>query len=248
MRKWAVLLTCCLLLFAGMPISAAEKNNSIPGLDMKISVPEGWEVLTRDTKEGDPALADLGLDRGSMLQLFEKAGIYYNAVDLNAGTELVVSIQENENTRAISDLRKLPESRVQELEKALTGLDMDQLESMDQSGLIAGTDGINIESHSRLQLPQALFVSFEGKVEQNEMRICIAGYITIVNGQQINLFYRSYADEFSDVHRKEFEEIVRTVQFGEAPRNLNRYIWIFIAAILIFIFAIFCYRLKKVKR
>ncbi|MBE6907094.1 MAG: hypothetical protein E7476_12570 [Ruminococcaceae bacterium] len=248
MRKWVVLLICCLLLFAGMPISAAEKNNAIPGLDMKLSVPEGWETLTRDTKEGDPVLADLGLDRGTMLQLFEKAGIYYNAVNLTAGTELVVSMQENENTRSISDLSKLPESRVQELEKALTGLDLNQLEGMGQSDLLAGTSGISIESHGRLQLPEALFVSFEGKVEQNQMPISIAGYITIVNGRQINLFYRSYADELTDVHRKEFEEIVRTVQFEEAPRDLNRYIWIFIAAILIFISAIFFYRFKKVKR
>lgn len=248
MRKWVVLLICCLLLFAGMPISAAEKNNAIPGLDMKLSVPEGWEALTRDTKEGDPVLADLGLDRGTMLQLFEKAGIYYNAVNLTAGTELVVSMQENENTRSISDLSKLPESRVQELEKALTGLDLNQLEGMGQSDLLAGTSGISIESHGRLQLPEALFVSFEGKVEQNQMPISIAGYITIVNGRQINLFYRSYADELTDVHRKEFEEIVRTVQFEEAPRDLNRYIWIFIAAILIFISAIFFYRSKKEKR
>ncbi|WP_101911544.1 hypothetical protein [Marasmitruncus massiliensis] len=248
MRKWVVLLICCLLLFAGMPISAAEKNNAIPGLDMKLSVPEGWGALTRDTKEGDPVLADLGLDRGTMLQLFEKAGIYYNAVNLTAGTELVVSMQENENTRSISDLSKLPESRVQELEKALTGLDLNQLEGMGQSDLLAGTSGISIESHGRLQLPEALFVSFEGKVEQNEMPISIAGYITIVNGRQINLFYRSYADELTDVHRKEFEEIVRTVQFEEAPRDLNRYIWIFIAAILIFISAIFFYRSKKEKR
>lgn len=248
MRKWVVLLICCLLLFAGMPISAAEKNNAIPELGMKISVPEGWEALTRDTKEGDPVLADLGLDRGTMLQLFEKAGIYYNAVNLTAGTELVVSMQENENTRSISDLSKLPESRVQELEKALTGLDLNQLEGMGQSDLLAGTSGISIESHGRLQLPEALFVSFQGKVEQNEMPISIAGYITIVNGRQINLFYRSYADELTDVHRKEFEEIVRTVQFEEAPRDLNRYIWIFIAAILIFISAIFFYRSKKEKR
>ncbi len=248
MRKWVVLLICCLLLFAGMPISAAEKNNAIPELGMKISVPEGWEALTRDTKEGDPVLADLGLDRGTMLQLFEKAGIYYNAVNLTAGTELVVSMQENENTRSISDLSKLPESRVQELEKALTGLDLNQLEGMGQSDLLAGTSGISIESHGRLQLPEALFVSFEGKVEQNQMPISIAGYITIVNGRQINLFYRSYADELTDVHRKEFEEIVRTVQFEEAPRDLNRYIWIFIAAILIFISAIFFYRSKKEKR
>ncbi len=248
MRKWVVLLICCLLLFAGMPVSAAEKNDAIPGLDMKISVPEGWEALTRETKEGDPVLADLGLDRGTMLQLFEKAGIYYNAVNLTAGTELVVSMQENENTRSISDLSKLPESRVQELEKALTGLDLNQLEGMGQSDLLAGTSGISIESHGRLQLPEALFVSFEGEVEQNEMPISIAGYITIVNGRQINLFYRSYADEFTDVHRREFEEIVGTVQFENAPQNSNWLIWIFIAAILIFISAIFFYRSKKVKR
>lgn len=248
MNKWVALPLCFFLLFAGVTVFAAEKMSTIPGLDMKISISEDWKALTRETEEGDPALADLGLNRDTVLELFEKAGIYYNAVNLNAGTELVVSMQKNENTQSISDLSKLPESRIQELENALTGVDINQLESMDQSGLLAGTSGISIESHGRLQLPQALFVSFEGKLEQNEMPISIAGYITIVNGQQINLSYRSYTDEFTDAHRKEFEEIVRTVQFKNARQNQIGSIWILIAASFIFFLIVLLYRYKKWKR
>ena len=222
MKKRIVPIISALLVFltaAVSPVLAVEDESqpdgmvSVEELYLNIPTPQGWYVFTRDTPADDPAFSVWeGIDKKYMDQLFEQSSIYYNALEPNdASQEIVVTMVENTD---IFDWNGLSDEEYQSFADEIMNADMEKL---------TGISGVKYGSFEMVDHPQCKLMKLDERIVNEDEQTALIQYVTIVNGQHLNITLRSYTGVISAADEAAFDQFVQGMQFTEikeAPFNI----------------------------
>ena len=198
-RLFMITLTALLLstMLFNLSVFAASNTYDLDELDLKVTIPDGYSVITEDTPATDPIFSKLGTTKSALISQFESSNIYLNAISDNYNEEVVVTMMEN----SISNFSLLSDSALETLASALVSQYTDY--------------GINVSKFEIYQHSQAKFVRLyftdTGKTVNGLQ------YYTIYDGKAMNFTMRSYEGSLSSRQETAIKTIVDSIQFDKDP-------------------------------
>ena len=179
------------------PVFAASSTYDLDELELQVTIPSGYSVITRDTPANDPIFSDLGTTRSAILEQFKSGNIYLNAISETYNEEVVVTMMEN----SISNFSLLSDTALETLASAL----VDQYVNY----------GIKVSKYEIYHHSQAKFVRLyftdTGKTVHGLQ------YYTIYDGKAMNFTMRSYEGSLSSRQENAIKTIVDSIKYDNAP-------------------------------
>lgn len=198
-RLFAIALTVLLMFAPPLSISvfAASNTYDLDELELQVTIPNGYSVITRDTPASDPIFSDLGTTKSALISQFESSNIYLNAVSDTYNEEVVVTMMEN----SLTNFSLLSDTALNTLASALVNQYTDY--------------GINVSTYDIYQHSQAKFVRLyftdTGKTVHGLQ------YYTIYDGKAMNFTMRSYEGSLSSRQETAIKTIVDSIKYDNAP-------------------------------
>ena len=214
------LLAFCLLSVLSFSLPAAGESASsqteppateyaVSGVNLFITIPDTYKVLTRDFEDNDPFLTDNQIDPDALRETFEQGEIYLNALStLDYQKEVAISWQPHEETKDIQSLKTLSELELSTIEKTL------------DEPIIQNSVTLTYDSHTREEINGILFFRAIGKSTDSTDSadsVCnLIQYYTVLEGKALNITYNSYDGPIDAQTAAEFDSIVKTIRFTDA--------------------------------
>ncbi len=193
MKKIAAMLMAIMLVSnLVIPARAASEEYVVSEMGISLEIPDEYIVFTRDMDKNDPAFADFGISKETLMDQFDTAHIYLNAVLPNGNEEIVVTMEEN----IISEFNGLGETSLLMLASTLK----DGYEEY----------GISVSSYDIYHHPQLEFI----RIYFNTTDKTTYGlqYYTIYGGQAMNFTMRSYDGPISGSQERTIQNVVDSVE------------------------------------
>lgn len=198
-RLFSVMLTVILLLAMPFNLSgfAASNTYDLDELELQVTIPDDYSVITRDTPASDPIFSDFGTTKSALISQFESSNIYLNAVSDTYNEEVVVTMTEN----SLSNFSALSDTTLNTLTSTLVNQYTDY--------------GINVSKYEIYQHSQAKFVRLyftdTGKTVHGLQ------YYTIYDGKAMNFTMRSYEGSLSSRQETVIKTIVDSIKYDKVP-------------------------------
>ncbi len=191
------ILTFLILFSSNFSVLAASNTYYLDELELKITIPSGYSVITRDTPATDRLFNDLGTTKSEVMSQFETSNIYLNAVSDIYNEEIFVTNTKNN----LTNFSLLSDTVLNTLASTLTN----------QYTLY----GINVSKHELYQHSQAKFI----KVYFTDIANSVHGlqYYTIYDGKAMNFTMRSYEGNISSRQENVIKTIVDSIKYDKAP-------------------------------
>lgn len=188
-----------IVLMLGLTISVSADNYAEYHIDecgMRIEIPDGLIILTRNTTADDPIVAQYGIDLNAIQSFFRENDIYLDAFDENVNSEIIITVAPSESTLDFTKasnlvLKNLAESVQSDYEE----------------------EGIHIENYSVYKQKEIKFIVQEGYVDPVDEQHNIKMYITSINGKTIGIAMNSYTGPLSDAQKETIQYVVDSVDF-----------------------------------
>lgn len=221
-----------------LSVFAASETVNVPDLYLSLTAPDGWYVITRDMPEDSAALEEIGLTTDEVNQMFEDGSIYYNALEPETfAQEIVVTMVENEE---VFDWNHFSDDTYQQFADEIMNADKES---------ITGITGVEYGGYEMITHPQVKWMKFDAQILNDSEQTAIVQYITIINGQHINVTLRSYTGSISSADEAMFDSFVQNLSFTEIKQApgiaglinsgaIYTYLWIGIAALVVVIVVI----------
>lgn len=188
----AMLMAIMLVSNLVIPARAASEEYVVSEMGISLEIPDEYIVFTRDMDKNDPAFADFDISKETLMDQFDTAHIYLNAVFPNGNEEIVVTMEEN----IISEFNGLGETSLLMLASTLK----DGYEEY----------GISVSSYDIYHHPQLEFI----RIYFNTTDKTTYGlqYYTIYGGQAMNFTMRSYDGPISGSQERTIQNVVDSVE------------------------------------
>lgn len=179
------------------PVFAASSTYDLDELDLEVTIPSGYSVITRDTSANNPIFSRLGVTKATLLEHFVSGNIYLNAVSDNYNEEIVVTMTEN----IISNFSVLSDSALEVLASALVDQYVDY--------------GISVSKYEVYQHSQAKFIKLY--FADTAKTVHALQYYTIYDGKAMNFTMRSYEGSLSSRQEYAIKAMVDSIKYDNAP-------------------------------
>lgn len=196
----SVLVCIVLMMLSVLPAVALDNKYEMDELGMSIKIPKEYYVITRESTEQDAVFADLGLDYNDTMTAFSAADIYLQAISEDRLLKVTLSMNSNENSKAINNYSQLTEAQRQ------TALDTFLSDSTYTSGKMIKHNGI---------------IFFDLELLQKSQDMTIYGYQchTVVNGMDINLTLQKGDEQLTADEIKVVTNIANSIDFDKIIDN-----------------------------
>lgn len=178
-------------------VFAKSYTYDLDELELQVTIPDGYSVITRDTPANAPIFDNLGTTKSALISQFESSNIYLNAISDTYNEEVVVTMMEN----SLSNFSLLSDTALNTLASTLVNQYTDY--------------GINVSKYEIYQHSQAKFVrlyfSDTGKTVHGLQ------YYTIYDGKAMNFTMRSYEGSLSSRQETTIKTIVDSIKYDKAP-------------------------------
>ena len=200
MKKiFAVALTVLLFLVMPFNISVFAVSNTydLDELELQVTIPNGYSVITRDTPANDPIFSTLGITKSALVSQFETSNIYLNAISDTYNEEIVVTNMKND----LSNFSLLSDTVLNTFAATLVNQYSDY--------------GISVSKYEIYQHSQAKFI----KVYFTDTANSVYGlqYYTIYDGKAMNFTMRSYEGNISSRQETTIKTVVDSIKYDKAP-------------------------------
>ena len=187
----AIFMAIMLVINLAIPARAASEEYEVSEMGISLEIPDEYIVFTRDMDKNDPAFADFGVSKETLMDQFDTGHIYLNAVLPSGNEEIVVTMEEN----IISEFNGLGETSLLMLASTLK----DGYEEY----------GISVSSYDIYHHPQLEFI----RIYFNTTDKTTYGlqYYTIYGGQAMNFTMRSYGGPISGSQERTIQNVVDSV-------------------------------------
>lgn len=178
-------------------VVAASNTYALNQLGLRLTIPSGYSVITRETPANDPVFDKFGTTKSAILSQFETSNIYLNAVSDSNNEEIVVTMSEN----SISNFSLFSETELNALASTLVNQ--------------YAQYGINVSKHETYQHSQAKFMILYFTDSGNTVHGL--QYYTIYDGKAMNFTMRSYEGYLSSRQKTAIKTVVDSVRYDKAP-------------------------------
>ncbi len=206
-----LILTLVISALCPTPVHAASSTHKLSELELEVTIPSGYSVITRNTSSSDPIFRELGTTKSALIGQFETNNIYLTAVSDTRNEEIVVTMTENN----LSNFSLLSDTVLNTLASTLTNQYADY-----------GITVLNCEvyQHSQAKFIRINFTDADNTVHGLQ-------YYTIYNGRAMNFTMRSYEGSISSRQETTIKTIVDSIKYDKAPpvseegEDTNRFIY-----------------------
>lgn len=188
---WSILLS--LIISVSLPVNAAAETLSIPDLDLSLTVPADYGILSRDMPANDPLLSEFGFTYTDVMDYFNEAGIYLNLIAPDYIDEILV-------TKAVSYTNDLSELGDNSIMAVLGPL----LEDAYQEA------GAKVSSYDVYHSNNLTFLRIRFFVEKDS--VYGLQYHTAYNGNALNFTYRSYGSPLTPSEEEIIQDLVDSIE------------------------------------
>ena len=166
-------------------------------LEMSVSIPEGYTVITRNMAPDDPGLAIFDMDGDQVTKLLEDGNIYLDLMNEDPDFEYSITSVPNEV-------------------KSVAQFDDEALESMEEQlkEQYASAD-ITVKEVDHLFNGQAVFFKILVSGEQGDEQVQLLRYYTVQNYHAIYMTLQYWGAEIPEKYQELAQDILYSVQFDE---------------------------------
>ncbi|MBE6582331.1 MAG: hypothetical protein E7648_03605 [Ruminococcaceae bacterium] len=184
-----------------MATFAVSGMYDIDDLELQVTIPSDYSVITRDTPASDPIFNRLGTTKSAIMSMFEASSIYLNALSETHNEEVVVTMTEiNEN-----DLNSYSDS-------ALTILAASLVSEYSKYGF--NISKYDVYQHSQTKFIRLYFTDTAKTVHGLQ-------YYTVYNSKAMNFTMRSYEGKLDSRQETAIKTIVDSIQFHKTTSSSN---------------------------
>ena len=180
---------------------AADTSIELKDLNLKLSIPDGWCTVTRDTPSSDPVFTQIGSSGDDFLTYMNQHSIYLDALNLTDVSEIVVSKVENSDINSLYNL------------SLLTDAQRDTFAQQLMNSQSAKDAGITYTGYSIYSHPQVKFVVMDLVKSVNGVTSYGRQYMTVVNGSMISITMHSYENVMTADQQAQCKAIVDSASF-----------------------------------
>lgn len=186
-----------LTILFNISVCATSKTYDLRELELQVTIPSGYSVITRDTPANDPIFKKLGTTKSALISQFENNSVYLDAVSDTYNEEVVVTMMKN----SISNFSTLSDTVLNTL--ASTAVNQ-----------ISGS-GFNVFKYDIYQHSQAKFI----RLYFSDTSDTVHGlqYYTVYDGKAMNFTIRSYEGRISSRQEMVIKSIVDSVKYDKTP-------------------------------
>lgn len=197
-RIFAIALVFCFLILACPVCAVSGVTYRLPDLELEVTIPSGYDVVTRDTSASSPIFDRFPISAEDFLQSIKVNHIYLNAIPCDSvDEEIVVTMLEVNNI----DLSSYSDN-------ALLAISERMVDEFAAYGF--STTKYEVYYHQQTKFIKLYF---------NDINATVHGvqYYTIYNGKGINFTLRSYNGRVSAKQEDVIQSVVDSVRFDIAP-------------------------------
>ena len=188
--------------FSQVSVSAASATYNLSLLGLKVTVPSGYLVITRDTPASDSVFDELGITRSEIISLFKERNIYLNAISDEYDEEIVVTMSEN----SIKNFTLFSDAQLKEMMSDW----IDQFEAL----------GIKVSKYEIYHHSQAKFLKIY--YTDTTKSVHAVQYYTIYDSKAMNFTMRSYTGSLSSRQEKAIKKMVDSIKYNTDPLVLDQ--------------------------
>ena len=194
-----LLITTIICMASYVTVFASSNTYDLNKLELKVTIPSGYSVITRDTPASDPIFRELGVTKSAVISQFETSNIYLNAISDTSNEEIVVTMMEN----SLTNFSLLSDTALNALASTLINQYAEY--------------GIKVLQHEIYQHSQAKFI----KLQFTDAANTVYGlqYYTIYDGKAINFTMRSYEGNLKFSQKSNIKTVVDSIEFDNNPPN-----------------------------
>lgn len=195
----AIIISLCVVFSFFITAFAANNNISVDELNLTVSIPDIYYVVTRSTDADDPVFDTLEMTKAELMSKFEKSNVYLNAFCIDSNEEIVI----NMDTISINDLNSFSDSYLNDYASSF----IDEYEDF----------GISILDYEIYQHKQMNFIKihfYYGLLSAYGMQ-----YYTVYDNQAINFTLYSYAGDISSAQKLRIRSVVDSITFDTTPQS-----------------------------
>ncbi len=213
---WAVAV-CTFFSFHGVALAADMQEYSLDELYMKISIPNDYIVVTRDTKSLPKEFEEIGVALENLQYDLKSANAYLDAykTDFTDSIRIVVS-----DSTGVFDLRSYT---TEQLEQYIQEVVDDMNRSTNQS-----TDAQNAQiadallSYERVcEYPDARYIVMSSELSMADNTYHALQYSTVKNGLAINTILYSYKGSLISEQEQMLDDVIKTIHFKDLPAPIG---------------------------
>ena len=193
-RKLLLFFLLALLLTLSVRAAGAVRLDE---LGMRLEIPDGYTVITRNMAPDDPALAIFDMDSDQVTALLEDGDIYLDLMDENPDFEYSITMTSNE----VKSMSQFSDDVLDDMEDTLR----EQYESAD----------VTVKEVEHLFNGQAVFFRVLVSGEQNGEQVQLLRYYTVHNYQAIYMTLQYWGAEIPEKYQQLAQDILYSVQFDE---------------------------------
>lgn len=201
MKRFLMCVLVCVMiisiLFSQITVFASTGTYHIDEMEITVTIPSGYSVITRDTPVYDSVFNTLGVSGTELISRFKTNGIYLNAVSNTNNEEIVITNMEN----ILSNFALISDTALNTLASALVNEYTNQ--------------GIKVSKYDIYQHSQAKFVRMYWYDAANYTYGL--QYYTIYDNNAMNFTMRSYNGRISAEQERTIKAIVDSVKYDKAP-------------------------------
>jgi len=192
--------TILVLLLLAIPVVGKAESYSVEQYGLKITVPDDWEVLTRDNLKNNPILEKYNITYDDMNSSMQEQHIYIDSIKGNI--EVFVRIKSND---VVYNLSNYSDDELEEFKEAL------KLRT-------------KAEEYSLLKSNSLTFLKTYYK--DQSLGYYLAEYYTIINGEGVTLTAQKKTP-FTDFEKEEIEVLTKSIEvpvkegFEKEPNHEN---------------------------
>lgn len=200
MKKIIALVIAILMIIFSLNVAfAADKAYYLDELEIELSIPEGFSVVTRDIADNDPALKRFGKKKSELVSLMKKNYFYLVAIYDTENVEINVMMSE-EN---LTDYNTLNDA---------------QLNAVAQKyAETYNLNGIDIKKADTFKNPQMKFIRLEYSDTKNNAHGAM--YLTVFHGKTMSFNIRSYGKNLSSEQDNNIRRVMGSIKYIAAAEK-----------------------------
>ena len=153
-----IVLSCTIFVFAD------DISYKIDDLNMDISIPNNFTVVTRSIEDDSAYLENNNTDKQSLIAQLINKHIYLIAIDESRSIELIITMIENDDISSIYDFNSSSHKQLSEYAEKLMGMDTQEyVSSVNDEGQISMSSPqlISFDKYYISKRKQATFLVFD---------------------------------------------------------------------------------------
>lgn len=197
-KHLALAISILLILISAISVSAENETFEVKDLNLSITVPSHYNVLTRDIEEDALELKKLGYTKEELLELLKNGNIYFDAFPDNSDVEFVITATPVK----ASNIAIFDDDELEDLAKGYIGSVEDE-----------GTEVFDYEIYVN---SKTTYIAFHLFSPESGYAI---NYYTIKNYKAINITCWTYEEAVTEQDSELFKTVVDSITYG--AYNIN---------------------------